>query len=291
MALLLAACSGGVDPNLEEDSAPRAFGLMSISYEHQWENSDDQILFDAGAQFIRYTALTRQQVGQLLALPVDPETDLPALDACQLYDLGSVDSPQGTEVDSGNIELLEAGTVLVEAGRETISLAPQHFAGLLPFVSGVIYAEARGNSTEPATSVRAAAAGSESVGSFAVEQIGSPSLARLGRVAGHGPQKSIPLQLGRDLTLQWRPSQAEGDLTYIELHLQGGDPDQVLRCRPNDDGAFTVNAKQITALGPKAGQTLVLDLARLRRAFFSANGLDQGELRVTVTERAAIDLH
>lgn len=289
ISLALVACSGGEDPSLEEASAPRAFGLMSISYAHQWENRDDQILFDAGAQFVRYTALTRQQVGQILALPVDPQTDLPGSESCQLYDLGASQSQQA-EVDSGNIELLEAGTVVVEVGRETISLAPQHFAGLLPFVSGVIYGEARGNSAEPAMVVRARAAGSESVGSFAVGEVGSPSLARLDRVAGYGPQKSVAFNLNDPLTLQWRPSLTDGDLTYVELHLEGGDPDKVLRCRPRDDGAFTISAKQLAVLDPKPGQTLVLDLARLRRAFFAVSGLDQGELRVTVTERATLNL-
>ncbi len=290
LAALLVACTGE-NPGEEEPVAGQAarFGLISITYGHDWNESGEGMMLTSAAQFVRYSAMARDQVARLLALPLDPDRDLPAVDRCKVYDL-SVDLPadMAVEPESGSVELLEAGDLQVQTPGRSVKLAPKHFPGLLPFISGVVYSEAEATLVEQAGKVSATSTGGEAVGPFTA-QAASPTLPRLLEVGSAAPSGRITLARDRDLAVRW--SLAEGtaeqaaDLVYLELRFARGKKDVALRCRPRDDGSFEIPQAMLAEVTGHA----VLELARLRRSLFTANGLDQGELRVTVRDSATIE--
>ena len=286
-SVALAACAGEPPPG-EEPNVPQAarFGLISVTYGHSWAESGDGMLLTTAAQFVRYSALHRDQVGRLLALPLDPDGDLPGLERCRVDDL-SVDlaSSAPTEPESGSVELLEAGDLQVQTQGRNFRLAPKHYPGLLPFISGVVYGEAEASLVENAANVHASSNGGETVGPF-VAQLGSPSLPRLLQVGAAQPSQAIGLLHDRDLQVRWQPptdAQA-GDVLYLELRFSKGTREQALRCRPLDDGSFDIPQALLADVNGNA----VLEIARLRRTPFSTTGLDQAELRVTVRDTAAL---
>ncbi len=271
-----------------EDAGPEQaarFGLIAVSYSHDWAQSGAGMVLSSAAQFVRFSALSREQVGRILALPVDPDRDLPTLDRCRLYDLSpelAASAPESEE--QGSVELLEAGELKVQTATRTVTLAPKHFPGLLPFVSGVIYGEAEAALVEDAGRVQAISTGGEAVGAF-TSSVTSPELPRLLTIGSREPGEEVRLGRDRDLTLRWTPAtRADGDVTYLELRYARGKRDLALRCRLKDDGAFELPA---ALLAEVSGQ-LSLELVRLRRSLFTAFGLDQAELRVTVRDTAVL---
>jgi len=291
MSAILAACAGcSTEPALEEDASVGSsarFGLVSVTYGHSWAETGDGMLLSTAAQFVRYTDLSREQVGRILALPLDPERDLPPADTCRTYDLSIDLSGVGTEPeDTGSVELLEAGDLQLETAGRSVTLAPKHFPGLLPFVSGVVYSEAESTLVQTADGVRATSAGGESVGRFTVEA-SSPALPRLQQVGSSAPSSRMLLARDRDLALRWDadPKSAPGDDTYVELRYSKGKRDLALRCRARDDGSFQVPQAMLADVTGRA----VLEISRLRRTYFSASGMEQGELRLTVRDAVSFE--
>lgn len=290
--LLAAPGCSGPDDVLEDNSQlgeQGRFGLVYVSYDHDWADSGEAVLLTTTAQFVRYAAMDREQVARLLALPLQPERDLPELDACHVYDL-SVDvvAEEALEAEeTGSVELLEAGDLRIETEGHTVTLSPRHFPWLLPFISGVVYGEAQSNAVERVTGVRASAAGGEAVGAFSA-QLSSPQLPRLLRVGSAEPSALVSAARGQSLALRWAPP-AEGaaeDVTYAELRFTRGKHDLALRCRLRDDGVFDLPA---SVLADPSGK-VTLELVRLRRAFFDTAGLERGELRVAVRDTVTVDL-
>jgi hypothetical protein len=284
LSLALSGCSG--EQATEEPAAEQAarFGLISVAYGHDWQESGEGMLLTTTAQFVRYTAMNQDQVARLLALPLDPGRDLPGVDRCKIYDL-SVDAEVAKEPEEqGNVELLEAGDLQVQTQQQQIVLAPKHFPGLLPFISGVVYSEAQAGLVELAGRVRASSQGGETVGTFSA-QTASPALPRILRVGDTAPSQIAPLMKDRDLSVRWQAAEAvAGDVTYLELRFSRNKRDLALRCQPQDDGLFELPQAMLAEVAGK----VTLELARLRRTFFTASGLDQGELRVTVRDMAQL---
>jgi len=147
--LVLALSWGCSGPEGLEDGGLEAqkgrFGLVSVSYDHDWSDSGQALLLTSTAQFVSYTAMDRDQVARVLALPLDPESDLPSPESCKRYDL-SVELFTD-EVDPNkprNVELLEAGDLRIQTEEgKLVVLAPRHFSWLLPFISGVVYGESQ----------------------------------------------------------------------------------------------------------------------------------------------------
>jgi len=288
LALLLAACSGGEAIEDTGTAAEGSFGLMSVTYEHEGsEGTGDGLLLTSRAQFIHYNSMDAERVGRLLALPLDPTRDLPAADTCRVYDL-TLDVEQDDRFDqeeAGHVELLEAGELRVETASGLVTLTPRHFPGLLPFISGVVYGEGDPAQVEELGTVEVSSDGGEAVGEFTA-QAGSPALPRLLRVGSQTLDQALVVARGADLTLHWRPSDTPDELTYLEVLFSKVRRDFALRCRLRDDGEFAVPAALIAEAAQATGGRLALELARMRQTSFSASGLDSGELRVTVRERA-----
>ena len=288
VGLYLAGCSG--EPTLDdlEVGESRSFGLLAVTYSHDLtreSESDSSLDLTTTAQFVRYTSMKQAQVARVLALPLDPDRELPAADSCKVYDL-TIDLEEegitdGTEMS--NVELLEAGDLVIETSAGKVTLVPRHFPGLLPFISGVVYGEAQADRAERVGKVHARSEGSEAVGAFQIEAE-SPAL----------PEIEAPAERwspGDDLTLSWRPSNATRGWTYLELSYSANKRSLVLRCNVEDDGSFRVPARRLEELaGASADGKLGLDLVRLSRAYFSASGLDQGELRISVRQQHSIQV-
>ncbi len=283
-SLLLAVgvgCSG--EPGSAEDPIDQhssRFGLISLTYGHDWDENGERMLLTTNAQFVSYTSIHKSHVARLLALPLDPEKDLPGLEQCKVYDLGQQESEiNEDEEEPMNVELLEAGDLQIHAEGHDITLAPRHFPGLLPFISGVVYSEAQSTQVEAVGQVIAESEGGEAVGAFAV-QLESPVLPRLLQINGIEPSQEI-FQPTDDINLKWQtPEQDSSDIIYIELRPQRRKQDLALRCQPRDDGDFEVPAALFAELeGP-----ITLQISRLRQIPFSAAGLDLGELRITARD-------
>jgi hypothetical protein len=292
LTVVLVGCSGPDGLYDDEDASPGEqgrFGLVYVSYDHDWAESGAAAVLTTTAQFVRYSAMHWEQVARLLALPLDPDRDLPELEQCKTYDL-SVDVMAEEALDAeetGSVELLEAGDLRIQTDGQTVNLSPRHFPWLLPFISGVVYGEAQNSVVNKVGAVKVAAEGGEAVGAFSA-QVASPELPRLVRVGTTEPSALITAQRGA-LALRWAPADdaAKADVTYAELRYAKGKQDLALRCRVKDDGLFDLPASLMTeVLSGKA----TLEVVRLRRTFFNATGLKQGELRVAVRDRASLEL-
>ena len=290
VALFCVGCSGPEDLDEASLGGKGRFGLVYVNYDHDWAERGEAVLFTTTAQFVRYAAMAEDQVARLLALPLDPAKDLPAVDQCRTYDLSlELLAEEAVEnEETGSIELLEAGNLRIQTDAQTVTLAPRHFPWLLPFISGVIYGEAQNGVVERVAGVKATAEGGEAVGAFAA-QLDSPELPRLLQVAQGQPSPLVVASRSQPLAVRWSPAGAEtgrNEVTYLELRYNKGKRDLALRCQLKDDGAFEVPASHLAGLVGK----VPLEIARLKRAFFSASGLQRGELRVTVRDTAALQL-
>lgn len=288
MLVVGAGCSGEVGlADGSVDVQESRIGLVNVNYAHNWTDTHNAAQLTATAQFVRYSAMGREQVVRLLALPLDPGHDLPALDRCRTHDLSidlAEDAAMETE-EQGYVELMEAGDLEVKANGHRVILLPRHFPGLLPFISGVVYSEAQTTLlSDRAHPVDTSSRGGESVGAFAA-RVESPQLPVLNRLAGQGPTPNLVLQGGKPLDLSWQaPSRQGKRVTYLELRFSHGERHQVLRCRLKDDGAFQVPASHLT----QARGRMTLSLNRMQRASFSAPGLEHAELRVSVQDTAVL---
>lgn len=283
-ALQQVGCSDAPSEELDASLAEGSFGLMSVTYEEQAGQIGAEstgLALNARAQFVHFAAMDAEHVARLLALPLDPSRDLPELKACGTFDL-SVDISRDNRAgdDPGHVELLEAGDLSVETAEQVFKLRPRHFPGLLPFITGVVYGEARAAQAQGRAQVRVRGAGGDGVGAFDA-RLQSPAVPRIATVddkplAPDAALLSLSAQRGLRLTI------AAGEAsttTYLELRFRRGERELALRCRPNQAGVeFVVPAAQLAQL-PKDVRSL--ELVRMRRKPFVADGLDQAEIRVS----------
>lgn len=286
LAPIVVACSGVED--LEEDASQGSmgrFGLVQVSYDHDWAKSGEAVLLTATAQFVRYAEMDRDQVARLLALPLDPKTDLPEMDSCKVYDLSVDDVAEEAleKEENGSVELMEAGNLHIQTESQTVTLLPRHFPWLLPFISGVIYGEAHSTVVEKAGVVHASADGGEFVGAFSTE-LGSPDLPQILYVGEAQPSQTIFSTKQKPLVLRWMAQDPPNDVAYAEIRYRKDKRDQALRCRLQDDGVFEIPQSFLSRLSGKT----TLEIARLRRTFFSTSGMERAELRVTIRDTATV---
>jgi hypothetical protein len=138
---------------------------------------------------------------------------------------------------------------------------------------------------EKVGSVKVTAEGGEAVGAFSA-QVASPNLPRLVKVGSVEPSPLVAARC-ETLALAWAPADSEGtsaEVTYIEVRYRKGKRDMVLRCQVEDDGSFDLPLSDVVP------GKVTLEVVRLRRNFYSAPGLQRGELRVAVRDRATLAL-
>ena len=290
-----AACSGEDLVDDPPEAAEHRFGLMSVAYEFTIQDTNATSLLKSTAQFVHYSALKRPQVNRLLALPLDPAADLPADTGCRTYDL-TLDLAGGPQADPGHVELLEAGQLRVETASGVVSLVPQHFPGLLPFVSGVVYGEAQ--STRQAIDfeneagqalglVRVVSAGGETVGSFRT-QLAGPERPQITSIGASVAQDAMRVSPREPLIVAWRTRARLDETTYAQLRYRRDDRDWAIRCRASSDAQQLTIPIELIAATARAQGPMMFELGRIRQAPFSAEGLDSGQLRLALRERLSL---
>ena len=291
VALTAAACSGGQPQDAGgQAGAERSFGLVAVTYTHTSGEPLDRLRLRSTAQFVRYSGMDARRVARLLALPLDPERDLPRVDTCRTDDLSLNLAREGSEEgqEAGSVELLGAGDLDLRTPTGPRVLQPRHFPGLLPFVTGVVYDEARGKPVARLGRVAVRSRGGDAIAGFSVATT-APALPTITSVGGVPPGDGELRLSGRSaLAVRWRATRkpARVDITYLQIRYRRGAGEVALRCRMADDGAFTVPGPQVRDLAAAAPGRVTVELARVRRAFFATAGLQQAELRVAVRDRA-----
>lgn len=300
LSTLLWACSGVPDA-AEDPETPveQSFGIVAVKVAPEAAASpsgqtDGALAVNTTAQFVRYRALDKAQVGRLLALPVVGDADLPALDQCEIFQAkGGLTDHDMDYQEERYVDLLEAGEVQVETGgAATLALSPRHFPGLLPFISGVVYSEAEAVQVARPQRIEASAEGSESVGAFEVSAAvpEAPQVTQWPGIQRVGTGSLQTLRTQDVLRLRWTPTrtaEAQGDTTYLELRNKADSvqdesaedgTQRVLRCVMEDDGAFDIRPDGLVALTGGGSGQVQLRLARLRRQPFVVRGIDHAEL-------------
>jgi len=297
---VLAGCSGGQAVDEQGRPTGDSFGLLAVNYlatagtdAAETAGESDEVAgrapaleLTAAAQFVSYSALSTEQLARLLALPLDPERDLPAPDTCRIYELSAELSEEEVEGEgTASVDLLEAGELHVQLGSQrSVTLIPRYFPGLLPFVSGVVYSEAQATTHELPGTVIASSGGGEMVGAFVAEARGPERLA-LTAEPDLGPDQRVQLR--------WQPAQASAPeesqpVTYVELRDANPSAARALRCRVRDDGAFDIEPEWLGQLGVEPTANLAVEAGRFRQHLFDVRGLDQAELRLSTSERLTI---
>lgn len=303
VALLAAGCSGEPAGPAGDETAATAhsFGLLTLRIAPQPGNEPAEpaagtsLELSATAHLARYRALDPDQVARLLALPLDPQRELPALDECGWFDpTRDADEEDVAHDDEGEIDLLEAGDIRIVAPARSLALRPRSFAGLLPFVSGTVYQEAQINVAagfeQP---IEISAAGGAAVGGFGLRVL-LPALPAVGVAApvaatsagGGAASGATPA-----LELRWTVARAAAETMYLELQGTERPAGPVLRCNVNDVGRFAVPRRLLDALDPMDTGGVLLEAVRLRRTPFHARGLGEAEVRVIASERQRLATH
>jgi hypothetical protein len=198
------------------------------------------------------------------------------------------DALSATTPDS-NVQLLDAGEIMVTAAGRSMRLLPRYQPEIVPFVSGVVY------DVEPLSAddlVPELVAGDVFVSAFGGEDVARfdtaaslPALPRLVSIDGRDPASEPLLEISRarDLELVWTSGGRLGDdLITVILAWGGGE----LRCRPAEPGRLRVPEARLAAVPD--GTEVVIAVERSARQPFAAPGLEAGELEVSVRDAVPV---
>jgi hypothetical protein len=293
---LAAGCAPGAGA-LEDGQVVSASGSLvelGLSYARDARDAAAEH-WEARGVFVRYRSAERAvapaTVASLLGLTDGGGT---ALDACRVDD-GEGSGAPGAALD---IALLDAGPLAIRlhdragvAPRPLLSLAPQPYPELLPFVSGVVYGsdfEASSTTAEPVRPqpgalVEVEAEGGEDVGPFVA--------------AATLPMAFPALELGGfdergDYALRWAITpgvEPAADAAMVELRWTGATPGS-LRCRVRDDGAFVAPGAMLRGLDTAVaeGALAQVTISRQHRVRVDAPGAGVGAFTVLLRERTPL---
>jgi hypothetical protein len=260
LALVGVGCTAGEAAGVVEESA--AQGSVGVLHVER-----------IAAAFARYRGIDSRAVLGLLG----------SRSAAELEGCVFVGENEGT-VASGEVELLDVGTIEVRVAGTEAHLAPRAFPDLASVLAGVFYA---GDATlaEPRPDLDEyafEAAGSDEIPAFdaVVPAPAAPLDLRI-----DGSVISAPTALRREsgVDVTW----AEADLRdVIEIEVRShGD---VLACASRDDGSFHVDAESLATLAPDGAAELII--RRVRVSPVDVTGLDDAFARIAVSRAALVDL-
>ena len=214
----------------------------------------------------------------------------------------------GSETEqTGDIELLEAGELQIRTRTGAWSLVPQHFPGLLPFISGVGYNEVQTAQPDELGPLDIQATGGDAVGQFHI-------VARIPPIPRVDQNRLPPVvQRGDALELSWSTAREPSENTsanelamgtsYVELR-NASDRNRLLRCVPKRDPADDnvhhahISAWELWTLFPGVTnqldssadeKRLLVDMISVQQTSFEADGIDTGELRINAQKHLEID--
>jgi hypothetical protein len=242
------------------------------------------------AQFVDFVGLSRGAVRRSLdlwspALHPQPEQ-------CTLH-LDGVTESEG-DWYSNRVELLDAGTLEVTLGEETLLLEPRRMPEFLPYLRGVTYGTDGRQRPEYASGRELDfwSAGGDDVGGFEVA-LSLPEPIGLDYVDGVavGSADTVDVDMNGPLLLVWSPTSAS-EVVYLVVEVDGPYLGPALTCTAYDDGAFRLSQAALDSLLVAAqrddGSTsLRLVLRRARVTPVDLPGFDEAEA-VAVTEHSII---
>ncbi len=252
-------CAGtvsGSGDELDAEAARTTSALVSIE---RTVDGTQGSRAEASARFLRVTA---PATGDDAVRAIGATLELPAQGSCAAVSTRAARTAGPLPV----VELLDVGTVSLEAAGVETRLSPRQLPDVTDVVHGVVYARA----TDPALLPSGAryvvrVAGGAELGGFetAVSAPGDPGEVR---IAGES-EAGVLSASGATIDLTWTP--AQDDLVYVDVRPEQTDS---VRCTLGDGGTGSIPA----LLLDEAGTLLV---HRLHREALRARGIDAGEVR------------
>lgn len=261
-------CSGQVVATADADAIATE-ALLAIDIVAPAGQDARATRMHASAHFLRMPSSTDEDLAKFL---VGAALELPGIGECESV------APFGNErgiplAPFGPIDLVDVGTVTIEAGAARAPLAARAFPDVVDLISGVVYTTRDAADSFPAPApYRFEATGSAQIGPLVIET-SAPSLPRDIRI-GDQPLGAEPVFIERGpLPISWEPSPAS-DLVYIDLTSY--EPTRLVRsrCTFADDGQAVIPEEAL----PSA-KTAGISLHRVERQTILSPPFDGGEIR------------
>jgi hypothetical protein len=277
-ALFSAVGCTGRDGARDAGDSARGLVRIDLAYTHEVGAPSAEVRFDAQARFIRYRAFDSASVPTILGFA---DVDALPVDSCRVLD-GTAELDEALAPDSAGpgaeVSLLDAGRLDVRGPADRAFLTPRHYPELVPFVSGVVYGA---DDVAPlglalGQTYQVSGDGGAEVGAFS-------SLVTAPRAF---PNLSADtLRRGSDLDLRWSTDGAGAEPLLVEVKWTSRAGTRAVRCRPRDNGFFSVAHTAFDALPPAAAITsATVTATRLSRAAVAAPGAGRGELTLSLRD-------
>lgn len=262
--------------------------------------ADRSVELAAQGHFARFRADELDRTATLLGLP---QAGAIPLDGCVLVDVGEeLDRAfRGGASTPADVQLLDAGRLLVKGPLDATQLARRRYPELTPEVSGVVYsaADAARLSLEPGAPYAVVGEGGGEVGPFVAQAQAPRAFPVL-----VGPE----LRRGSDLVLRWAEAGEATDPLLISIAWSSRAGARELRCRVVDDGQFVVPQALVASLphagsaasqgspgsaasggsAGSAGSAAEVVVTRRRHARFVATGVGMGDVIIGLRDVAPL---
>jgi hypothetical protein len=282
------AAPSGEGPAVEGTASSAALVLVERTVS---TGAGDSARAEAVARFIRMRA---GSIDEEALRMVGATVDFPAAGTCAPLTTLSTRTTQAPENEPARaVELVDVGSVSVEANGVSLSLPPRRLPDILELVSGVVYStrapDAESFPTEAPYVLRVSGRPNLSngvpssmetdPGPFVVSAVAPASLGDSDtlQIGGHDAKTSGAIVLSSDAPIDvvWTAGNPE-DIVYIDVTSANSSVSpgsHASRCVFGDTGR-AVLPPGVLALGEGT-----LGVHRLHREFFQARGIDSGEIR------------
>ncbi len=271
MLVCVAGCTEaqGDLPSEELGQASGSFAYLGLTQRASQDNEeaatqDASLNLEINAVFVRYYDTTRDAVQALLDVPAPP-----AQEGCQFQEAHTLTE----EYPDAQIELLNAGPLMLQLGSEVRRVYPRTFPELGSLNTGAIYAseEHVNGGTEALGQYLVFTQGSQDVAEFSLE-VALQAVAPVGGISDRGQApEGWAVNRSEDLAFSW-DSQAPNEVLYIDI-LSGEDR---LRCIAKQPGDALIPSALLKQL--QVGQDAEIRVFRERRNSITLDGLDSTEV-------------
>lgn len=264
------------------DAASSAAGRVAVRLSLP-RGGDPQVT--ASAVFVRFAGIDADAAARLAGAEVPVEL-APGRCARVSTDVLIEDALDAATPDA-KVVMLDAGDLAVRAAGRLDRLTPRWMPELLPFVSGVTYADEGGAvpgmpGWGDGDEVTVSGFGGAGVGPFDAS-LAVPPLPRVAVVGGVTPgDDPVVVDRDGDLEIRWSEAGPSGDEVSVELDW--GLAGQRVRCRPVAAGRVSVPHALLVGIEPAGGEPIVLSVERTRRGALGVDGVDAAELTVSARD-------
>jgi hypothetical protein len=261
-------CTGAVAGADGVDAVPVSRTNAVVAVERTSDPTDG-VQAQASARFLRVRAST--STDEALSA-VGASLDLPAVGTCAA--VSTLDQARGSAgAPAPVVELVDVGTVSLQAGGSETLLWPRQLPDVTDVVSGVVYARAAADPSALPPSerylVRVGAAGPAPLEMAAWAPGPAADIRVAGEVAGQ------VLARGATIDLSWAATSAGDDLVYVDVS-----PHDV-RCVFGDTGSASLS----TVFLDEQGSLVVHRLHREWTSGWATRGIETAEVRFDFARR------